>query len=359
MGLMDLIRSELIEIIEWNDPSRDIMMWRFQDQDHQIKMGAQLIVRESQEAIFIKEGKFADLFSPGRYELTTRNLPILSTINGWKYGFESPFKCEVYFCNTRLFTDLKWGTSQPLTVRDPEFGPLRIRGFGIFAVKIIDPKDFFTEVTGTNSVFSIEEISGQLKRTIISGFSDLLAESKIPFLDLAANLDELSKMLKEKLNGEFGSMGLELSKFFVENLSLPENVQAYLDKRSQISLVGDLNKFTQFQTAEAIGDAAKNPGGMAGLGAGMGAGFAVAQQMAGAMGQQQVQQQAPQQAPNQAAAAAPAAASTVACHACGKPRPTASKFCPDCGAPAVAKCPKCGIESKGGTKFCPECGTKL
>jgi len=283
-NLKNQIGSQFIEIIEWLDDSSDTLVYRFPVYNQEIKMGAQLIVRENQSAIFINEGEVADLFKPGRYELSTQNLPILTTLRGWKYGFQSPFKAEVYFFNTRLFTDLKWGTSNPVMMRDAEFGMIRMRAFGTYALRISDPKEFFKTVVGTQGLTTTEDILGQLRSTIISQFSDIVAESKIAALDLASSYRELSALAQKELGPAFASFGLELSRFNIDNVSLPEEVEAAIDQRTKLGVLGDrLGQYAQMQTAESIKIAAANPGGLAGAGAGLGAGMAIGQAMSGAM----------------------------------------------------------------------------
>ncbi|MFZ2492744.1 MAG: SPFH domain-containing protein, partial [Thermoanaerobaculia bacterium] len=285
-NLKNQIGSQFIEIIEWLDDSNDTMVYRFPVYNQEIKMGAQLTVRENQVALFVNEGKAADLFTPGRYELSTQNVPILTTLRGWKYGFQSPFKAEVYFFNTRLFTDLKWGTTNPVMMRDSEFGMIRLRAYGTYATKISDAKVFFQQVVGTQGLTTTEEILGQMRSTIMSRLSDAIAEAKIPALDLASNYNELSQFAKRDISPDFASFGLELARFFVENISLPEEVEAAIDQRSKLGVLGDrLQQYTQLQTAEAIGTAAANPGGIAGAGAGLGAGLAIGQAMGGAFSQ--------------------------------------------------------------------------
>ena len=271
MGLLDNIKqqigSQFIEILQWLDDTTDSLVYRFPVYNQEIKMGAQLTVRENQVALFVNEGKAADLFTPGRYELTTQNIPILTTLRGWKYGFQSPFKAEVYFFNTRLFTDLKWGTTNPVMMRDSEFGMIRLRAFGTYAMKIADPKLFFNTIVGTQGLTTTEEITGQLRSIVLSKLSDALAESKIPALDLASKYDELSNFGKGRIGPEFGAFGLELSKFFIENVSLPEEVEAAIDQRSKLGILGDrLGQYTQLQAADAMKVAAANPGGVAGAG---------------------------------------------------------------------------------------------
>jgi membrane protease subunit (stomatin/prohibitin family) len=292
VGLLDNLKnqignqlgSQFIEIIQWLDDSNDSMVFRFPVYNQEIKMGAQLTVRENQAALFINEGKAADLFGPGRYELTTQNLPILTTLRGWKYGFQSPFKAEVYFFNTRLFTDLKWGTTNPVMMRDAEFGMIRLRAFGTYAMKIADPKTFFATIVGTQGLTTTEEITGQLRSTILSRLSDAIAESKVAALDIASKYDELSGNGKQILAPEFSSFGLELSKFFIENVSLPEEVEAAIDQRTKLGVLGDkMGQYTQLQAADAMKVAAANPGGAAGAGVGIGAGIAMGGMMGGAL----------------------------------------------------------------------------
>jgi membrane protease subunit (stomatin/prohibitin family) len=294
VGLLDNLKnqignqlgSQFIEIIQWLDDSNDSLVYRFPVYNQEIKMGAQLTVRENQAALFINEGKAADLFGPGRHELSTQNMPILTTLRGWKYGFQSPFKAEVYFFNTRLFTDLKWGTTNPVMMRDAEFGMIRLRAFGTYAMKIADPKAFFATIVGTAGLTTTEEITGQLRSTILSRLSDAIAESKIAALDLASKYDELSSHSRQILGPEFAGYGLELSRFFIENVSLPEEVEAAIDQRTKLGVLGDrLGQYTQLQAAEAIKTAAANPGGIAGAGAGLGAGLAIGGAMGGAFQQ--------------------------------------------------------------------------
>jgi membrane protease subunit (stomatin/prohibitin family) len=288
MGLMDNIRkqigSQFIEILEWLDDSHDTLVWRFPVYNQEIKMGAQLVVRENQLALFVNEGKAADLFGPGTYTLSTQNVPILTTLRGWKYGFQSPFKAEVYFFNTRLFTDFKWGTANPVMMRDAEFGMIRLRAYGTYAMRVADARKFFETVVGTRGLTSTEEIAGQLRSTVLSRLSDAIAEAKIPALDLAAHYDELSEAGRRVLGPEFGGFGLELARFFVENVSLPEEVEKAIDQRSKLGVLGDrMGQYTQLQAAEAIGKAAENPGGLAGAGVGVGAGVAMGQMMGQAL----------------------------------------------------------------------------
>ena len=310
MGLMDWGKAQFLEIIEWLDDTNDTMAWRFPVRNQEIKNGAQLVCRESQEATMVSEGKFADTFQPGTHSLTTKNLPILADLKGWKYGFESPFKSEVYFTNVKLFTDLGWGTPNPIMMRDADFGMLRIRAFGIYSIRVKDSKSFLKNVVGTAGVFTTADIIEQLRKSIVSKFTDALGEAKIPALDLAAKYDELSDLLRQKMDPEFQTMGLECSKFFIENISLPEEVEAMMDKRTSVGMMAPvMGAYTQMQVADSIPLAAQNPGGVAGMGMGVGLGFGMGnmmgQQMGGAMGQMAQQSFPAGNAPAQPGAPAP------------------------------------------------------
>lgn len=351
MGLLNFIKGQFIEVIEWTDSSSNTMVYRFPVMDKEIKMGAQLTVRESQAAIFVNEGQIADVFGPGRYKLSTQNMPVLTKLKSWKYGFDSPFKAEVYFVNTKQFTDQKWGTSNPIMMRDAEFGIIRLRAFGIFSYKIGDPVKFLKELFGTNEVYDTENIIGHLKRSIISGLSDLLGESKIPAIDLAMYYDELSSRAKEKLQPRFEEFGFQLSTFYIENISLPEEVEKVVDKRTSMGVIGDMHQYAKYQTAEAIRDAANNESnGFASIGAGLGAGSAIGNLMGEAikaMGQKPQETQV---------------TSGIKCPGCGELVPEGYKFCGKCGRLLLAskvKCTNCGKEIDPGLKFCPECGKPL
>ncbi|NLL29149.1 MAG: SPFH domain-containing protein [Bacteroidales bacterium] len=291
MGLFSKIKGEFIDIIEWLDPTNDTIIHRFERYNNQIKYGAKLTVRESQVAVFVNEGQIADVFAPGMYTLETQNIPILSTLKGWKYGFNSPFLAEVYFINTKNFTDKKWGTKNPIMMRDAEFGMVRLRAFGNYTFRVGDPAKFIKEIAGTDGSFTSEEIEGQIRDIIITRFTDYVAEAKIPVLDLASNYNELSKGIQEHIKPEVAEYGINITKFLIENISLPPEVEAMIDKRSSMGIVGDLNQFTKFQTANAIEAAANNPSGDAGAGMGMGMGFAMANQMAQSLNQQPASQQ--------------------------------------------------------------------
>jgi membrane protease subunit (stomatin/prohibitin family) len=357
MGILDRLSpsAQFIEVIEWLDDSGNTMLYRFPVRDQEIKNGAQLIVRESQTAVFVHEGQVADVFGPGRYTIEGGNTPILSKLGAWKYGFNSPMKSEVYFVSTKQFTDMKWGTSNPVMMRDSDFGMVRLRAFGIYSIRVGDPRELIKQVAGTNARFVTEDIEGQLRRTLVSGFSDALGESKIAALDLASNYDELSRFSKQKLGDEFKSLGFELTKFVVENISLPQEVEAAMDKRTSMGVLGDMGKYTQFEAAQAMRDAAQNPSGGAGLGAGLGAGFAVGNVMAGAMTDAMKQRGA-----TVSEGAGAAAAGTEKCVKCGATMAGDAKFCSECGASqAPAKCAKCQNDLKSDAKFCDECGTKV
>ena len=352
MSIVDKIKeaalNQFIEVIEWLDESQDTLVNRFPVAGQEIKNGAQLIVRESQAAVFVFEGQVADVFTPGRYTVEGGNTPILTKLGAWKYGFNSPIKSEVYFVNTKQFTDMKWGTSNPIMLRDADFGIVRLRSFGAYSLRVVDPAEFIRQIAGTNAHFQTEDIDGQLKRAIVTEFSDALGELKIPALDLAAQYKEIGEQIRGKINEDFKAYGLEVTKFYVENVSLPPEVEAAMDKRASMGALGDAQKYMQFQAADALRDAAQNEGGGAGLGAGLGAGFAVGGQMANAFGA----------GPQGQGGGAPAASAT--CPSCGKANAFGAKFCADCGGKMeVAKvpCVKCGAELREGAKFCSECGS--
>lgn len=284
MSLWDKLRGEIIDIIEWTEPNdSQILCYRFPRYNNEIKYGAQLTVREGQAAAFVNEGQLADVYQPGRYKLETANMPILSTIKGWKYGFNSPFKCEVYFVSTKQWTDQKWGTQNPVMMRDPEFGPVRVRAFGTFAMKVTDPATFLRQLVATDPSFETYEITNQLRNMIVSRIADAIGQARIPVLDLAGNYEKLGGVLTTRLSSEVGAMGLGLTQFYVENISLPPEVEQALDTRTKMGVLGNLDQFAKYQSAEAIRDAAQNPGGIAGMGVGLGAGVAIGQQMGGAM----------------------------------------------------------------------------
>lgn len=284
MDLWGKLKGEFIDIIQWLDESGDTLVYRFDRYGNEIKYGAKLVVRESQVAVFVNEGKLADVFQPGTYTLETQNMPIMTTINSWKYGFNSPFKAEVYFVSMKTFTDNKWGTKNPIMLRDPEFGPIRLRAFGSYSMRAKDAAAIVRGVSGTNGTFTIDGITEQLKNLIITRFTDVLGKSKIPALDLASNYVELGDFVKKNIAPEFENYGIEITTMLIENISLPPEVEEALDKRSSMGIIGNLNAYTQFQAANAMEAAAKTPGSGAGEGMGMGMGFAMANQMAQSMG---------------------------------------------------------------------------
>ena len=279
MGFWDRFFAEFIDVIEWTDDTSDTMVYRFERFGNEIKYGAKLTVRESQMAVFVNEGQIADVLSPGIYSLETNNLPVLTTLQHWDHGFKSPFKAEVYFCNTKRFTDLKWGTKNPLMLRDAEFGGVRLRAFGTYSVRIAEPEKFIREIVGTDGVFTVDEISDQLRNLITSRFATVLASSGIPVLDLAANYDQLGDFLTERIAPEYDEYGIELTKMLVENISLPPVVEKALDKRTSMGMIGNLDRYLKYQAGESMESAAQNPGGDAASGIGMGVGFAMANQM--------------------------------------------------------------------------------
>ncbi len=279
MGLIDYLKTQFLEIIQWQDDSRDTISFRYPDMDKEIKRGAQLIVRESQVAQFIYLGQFGDTFGPGKWSLTTDNIPILSTLKGWKYGLESPFKADVYFINTRLFTGNKWGTANPIMVRDPDFGIVRVRAYGTYDFHVIDPKLFLKEVAGTDDHFRLDEFADTMRSRIVSVFSDALASAKVPVLDVASRYQELGEALLPLINPAVtAKYGLEIPSFIVENVSVPAEVEQAIDKRSSMAAVGNLNDYVKFQMADSM---TKGQGGnMASSAAQLGAGLAMGQQMA-------------------------------------------------------------------------------
>ncbi|MCM2562689.1 SPFH domain-containing protein [Lutimaribacter sp. EGI FJ00015] len=279
MGILDFLSGEFIDVIEWTDDSRDTMVWRFEREGHEIKYGAKLTVREGQSAVFVHEGQLADVFTPGLYMLETNNMPVMTTLQHWHHGFKSPFKSEIYFVNTTRFTDLKWGTKNPIMCRDPEFGPVRLRAFGTYAVKVNDPARFLVEIVGTDGEFTMDEISYQIRNIIVQEFSRVIAGSGIPVLDMAANTRELGKLVATELSSKVAEYGLTTPEFYIENISLPPAVEQALDKRTSMGLVGDLNKFTQYSAGEAMARGGEAGAGM-GAGLGMGMGMAMANQMA-------------------------------------------------------------------------------
>ncbi|MCG6902927.1 MAG: SPFH domain-containing protein [Rhodobacter sp.] len=280
MGIFDFLSGEFIDVIHWVDDTRDTMVWRFEREGHEIKYGAKLTVREGQAAVFVHEGQLADVFTPGLYMLETNNMPVLTTLQHWDHGFKSPFKSEIYYVNTTRFNDLKWGTKNPIMLRDPEFGPTRIRAFGTYSVRVSDPARFLTEIVGTDGEFTMDEISFQIRNIIVQEFSRVVAGSGIPVLDMAANTADLGKLIAAEVSKALDGYGLTMPEFYIENISLPPAVEEALDKRTSMGMAGDLGKFTQYSAAEAMTSAARNPNGGGGMGAGLGAGMGMGVGMA-------------------------------------------------------------------------------
>lgn len=278
MGLFDKIKGEFIDIIEWTDDSNDVIVYRFDRYQNEIKNGAKLTVREGQVAVFVNEGTIADVFVPGMYTLTTQNLPILSTLKGWKYGFNSPFKAEVYFVNTRNFTAQKWGTKNPIIINDDRFGMLELRAFGTFVIRVKDAPVFIKEIVGTDGQFTTSEIAEHLRSMVVTRVTDAIGESNLPIENYASNANEISQYLQDVINPEFEGFGMEMTKFLIENVSMPEEIKAEIFELSRLNKI-DINKLAQLKAAKAIEKAASNESGTAGAGIGMGMGFAMAQQM--------------------------------------------------------------------------------
>ena len=279
MDIGKRIRGEFVDVIDWSEDGSDTLVWRFERQGNAIKWGAQLIVREGQQAVFVNEGRIADAFGPGRYRLETRNLPVLTSLLALPTALESPFKAEVLFVATRQFTDRKWGTRHPLILRDPELGPIRLRGFGSYSLRVADPIQLIRELSGSNPHFSVEQISEQLRNLITSRLADLLGDSRQPVLDLASRYDELAAALRNRLAAEWAGYGLELTTLLIENLTLPPEVEAALDRRTAIGLTGDLAAFRTYQEGIALEKAAANPGGSAAAGAGLAMGFGLGERL--------------------------------------------------------------------------------
>jgi membrane protease subunit (stomatin/prohibitin family) len=269
------LKGEFIDVISWLDDTRDTMVWRFERRDNAIKYGAKLTVREGQAAVFINEGQLADVFGPGLYELQTNNMPILTTLKSWDHGFSSPFKCEIYFVNTTRFNDLKWGTQNPIMCRDPEFGPVRIRAFGTYSMRVTDPGLFLKEIVGTDGEFTSDEVTNQIRNIILQQMSQVLAKSGIPVLDMAANTMDLAKIVSTAIAPSIAAYGLVLPEFYIENVSLPDEVEKVLDKRTSMGIAGDLHKYMQFNAAESLGQPGSAMGATMGAAMGAGMGFGI------------------------------------------------------------------------------------
>ena len=329
MKLGDFLSKQFIDVIEWVEPESGILAYRYPMQDREIQNGGKLTVRESQMAIFVNEGKVADVFGPGLYTLDTQTLPILTYLRNWDKAFKSPFKSDVYFFSTRLQTDQHWGTQNPIAIRDKEFGAVRLRAFGIYSYHVADPKIFYSKISGTRDLFTVPDLEGQLRNTIVGRMSDTFANSQLPFLDMAANQVALSEKIASQLKPGFAELGLSLDSFVVENLSLPDELQKILDQRISMNMVGDMGRYTQFEVAQSIPTAAANEGGgAAGVGAGLGAGVAMGQAMMDALRKAGSSSAEPG---GVASSGTTATGETKFCLNCGKSIPRVSKFCPECG----------------------------
>ena len=306
MALMDFIKKQFIDILQWTEDQDGVLAWRFPMAEFEIQYGASLTVRDSQLAVFVNEGTIADVFQPGMHKLTTQTLPVLTYLKNWDKLFESPFKSDLYFYSTRHQLDRKWGTPNPITIRDKEFGIVRLRAFGIYSYHITDPKTFYQKISGTRDTYTRDELEGQLRNTMIASITDMFGESGLSFIDMAANQDEFGKVVREKMTSVFTDFGLALDSLIVQNISLPEELQKVLDQRISMNMLGDMNRYTQYQVANSIPLAAQNEGGMAGMGVGLGAGVGLGQVMGQAMAQSMAQPL------TGAAPAAPVAAAAVA-----------------------------------------------
>lgn len=380
MGLFSFIKRQLLEVVEWEDNTKDTVVYRYPLTDREELMtSSTLVVRESQCAIFMHKGKICDVFGPGTYKLTTENIPFLTKALSLPTGFESRIKAEIYYVNTKQFVGQKWGTQNPIMMRDDEFGNIRVRGFGIYSFRVTDPKAFMREMFGTNAVYKAEDVALQLRPMLIQAITDSIAESKISALDLAANYKEFANNVLETSNKELVDLGLSVTKFVIENISLPEEVEKTLDERTKLGVLEDkMGAYTQKKAADAMLDAANNPsGGMAGAGVGLGAGLAMGGVFGDALANvQNKPKEKPVKMANCPNCNAEIKASLKFCPECGTKIQKEPKKCPDCGAEVGArarfcpdcgkkltlepkKCPKCGVEVKASAKFCPECGEKL
>ena len=343
---MGFFSTNVLKAIEWQDPSKDTIVYKYPMDGRKIVFGSKLTVRESQVAIFLNKGKIADIFTPGTYTLHTSNLPILSTLLALPYGFKSPFYADVFYVNTKQFTNQKWGTSNPITMRDKEFGTIRLRGFGTYSFKVDNPETFLHELFGTNSSFETDDINQYLKSMLVASITDTIAESKISALDIASNLNEFSKVVTESLAEDFEKLGLKLIKLIIENISFPEAVEKAIDTRSSMGVLeGQMDTYTRYQAANAIGDAAKNPG-TGGVGATIGTGMALGEIIRDSIKSANSKDE---EKPGKF------------CTKCGHKNRVNAKFCSECGANLKEDggCPKCGNKNKPDAKFCSECGAKL
>ena len=346
----------ILKNIEWTDTNSNLIIWKYPINKDHVNKGSALTVRESQVAIFVDKGRLADVFLPGFYKLDTENMPILTKLMSWKYGFETPFKSDIYFVNTKQFTNQKWGTVNPILVRDKDYGAVRIRGFGNYSFKVDDAYVFMQNLSGTNTKFETTQITDYLRSMVVSGISDAIGESKIAVLDMAANLQELSKIVQTKVADDFKKIGLELTNFVFESFSLPEELEKALDKNTTLGMYrNNMDVYTQMETLEAMKEAAKNPGTAGGtMGAGMGLGMGMGLGNIFANNMQQMQNMN-----NQNQNQAGKQTQTKTCPNCNAVLHGNPKFCPECGQKLKLVCSDCGTEVKANAKFCPECGRKL
>lgn len=344
---MGFFKKQLLSVIEWKDASKDVIVFRYPLTDRsEIMNSSTLVVRESQVAMFIHKGEIADVFGPGTYKLATENIPFLTKMLSLSTGGNSRIKAEVYFINTKRFLGLKWGTQNPIMMRDYDFGNIRLRGYGTYSIKVEDPTKFMRECFGTNAIYRVGDIETQYKSSIIQILTDVIGESKLSALDLAANYKELSNAVVKRSTEEFSALGLKLSNFVIENMSLPDDVEKMLDERTKMGVIGDkMGTYTQYKAANAMGDAAKNPNGgnMAGIGVGLGAGAHMGSMFAESISSAKDSRRQV----------------TIKCIKCGASIPGKSKFCPECGATQALSCPNCGEPITKGSKFCVNCGAKL
>ena len=354
MGLFDFVKSQLLKNIDWTDPTHNTLMYKYPMEGRQIMIGSKLTVRESQIAIFVVKGKIADVFEPGIHTLIVNNLPVLSALLAWPRGFKSPFTADVFFVNTKQFTNQKWGTTNPITMRDKDFGSIRIKSYGTYAFKVKEPVTFLKEVFGTNSEFTTESITNYLKSILVAGISDTIAESKISALDLAGNMMEFNKMAMSQVSDQFDKLGLLLTNLVIENFSFPEQVEKAIDTRSSMGVLhNEMDTYIKYKSAEAIGEAAKNPG-TAGLGTQLGTGMAIGEVVRNALkeGTSPQKQEEKQETSER---------KYKFCPECGAKNPVNAKFCSECGKRLSEEnlCPSCGKKIRANAKFCPDCGCKL
>ena len=343
---MGFIKANLLKAIEWTDSSKDVILYKYPMDGRHIQFGSKLTVRDSQVAIFMNKGQIADIFTPGMYTLKASNIPILTQLLSLPFGFKSPFYADVFFINTKQFTNQKWGTTSPITMRDKEFGTIRLRGYGSYAFKVSDPETFLKELSGTNNTYTTEDIASLLRSHLVSCISDTIAESKISALDLSANLNEFSNIALEVAQKDFKNLGLDLTKLIIENISFPEAVEKAIDTRSSMGLMGNvMDDFVKYQSAQAIRDAAQNKGGTS-VGVELGAGMAIGEMMRETLKNDKPEKKRP----------------TTFCPECGAENRKTAKFCSECGKKMATQkgvCPSCKATLPPKAKFCPECGQKI